>query len=221
MTSNKSNATLTRVDRWAVVIGISNYKDPSLNLEYADRDAEAFYQFIRSPDGGEFKEENVEFLTNENATVPSLNRAFRKFLKKPGKDDLVVIYLACHGSPDPDLPENVYLLTHDIDANDVTSGVPIDEIHRAVKNTQAKRVVIFADACHSAAIAPAIGSTRATRDAIMVNTHIQQLTDTLPGVALLTSCEAAQVSFGSRRRWVACWASSSAPSAHSSSPGRA
>ena len=130
-------------ERSAVVVGVSRYKDPSLNLQYADRDAQEFYNFIRSPDGGEFAEANLELLINEDATVAAVNRAFRSFLKKPGRDDLVVIYLACHGTPDPDRPENVFLMTHDIDAEDVTSGVPIDEVHRAVKNTLAERVVIL------------------------------------------------------------------------------
>ena len=80
------------VDRWAVVIGVSKYENPSLNLDFAGRDAQEFYEFLRSPDGGEFKEENVELLINEDATVSAVNRAFRNFLKKPARDDLVVIY---------------------------------------------------------------------------------------------------------------------------------
>jgi hypothetical protein len=36
----------TYVDRWAIVVGISKYKHESLNLKYADRDAEEFYGLL-------------------------------------------------------------------------------------------------------------------------------------------------------------------------------
>ena len=41
----------TYVDRWAIVVGISHYKDESLNLEYADRDAESLYELLLLPSG--------------------------------------------------------------------------------------------------------------------------------------------------------------------------
>ncbi len=179
------------VDRWAVVIGVSKYKDPSLNLEFADRDAREFYEFLRSPEGGSFKTENIALLINEVATVASVNDAFRDFLKKPGRDDLVIIYLACHGSPDPDVPGNVYLLAHDVVK--VTGGVPFLEIDHAVQSMKAERVVIFADACHSAAIGGGLGN-RGVRDAALnIHANVSRLAQSKPGVALLTSCEADQV----------------------------
>jgi len=48
------------IQRYAVVVGVSDYKDPKIpDLKYADADAQAFYEFITSPIGGNFNKENV------------------------------------------------------------------------------------------------------------------------------------------------------------------
>lgn len=79
----------TYVDRWAIVVGISKYKDESMNLKYADRDAEALYELLLTPSGGGFEKEHIELLTNEKATTANITRALRSFLKKPAKEDIV------------------------------------------------------------------------------------------------------------------------------------
>ena len=33
-------------DRWAVIVGVSKYQYPNLNLKYADRDAEELYKLL-------------------------------------------------------------------------------------------------------------------------------------------------------------------------------
>jgi hypothetical protein len=64
-------------DRWAIVVGISQYEDPTLNIKYADRDAQEFYKLIRTPWGGGFKEQNVQYVLNDAATIASVTAAFR------------------------------------------------------------------------------------------------------------------------------------------------
>src|SRR5688572_21861625 len=102
-------------ERWAVVVGISSYADKSLNLNFAARDAERLVEVLKSPTGGAFEENQICQLIDEDATTAALTRALRSFLKKPGPDDLVLLYFACHGTPDPDRPKQVYLVTHDAD----------------------------------------------------------------------------------------------------------
>jgi uncharacterized caspase-like protein len=141
-------------DRWAVVVGISRYRHESWNLKYAHRDAEAFYDLIRKPSGGGYAEDHVVRLINEEATTRNVTKAIRSFLKKPEPEDLVLIYLACHGAPDPDRPENVYLITHDTDPDDISGTVvPMRDITQSLsKNLEAKRTIIIADTCYSGVI---------------------------------------------------------------------
>src|SRR5690242_20918713 len=56
---------------YALIVGISAYKNLAANqqLQYAERDAQAIHTVLISPEGGNFKAENVHVLTNEKATL--------------------------------------------------------------------------------------------------------------------------------------------------------
>lgn len=178
---------------WAVIVGISHYQDARLNLRYADCDAEELYKLLQISWGSGFKKECIKDLINEQATTAAVTRALRSFLKKPAPEDLVLIYFACHGAPDPDRPNNLYLLTHDTDPGDIAgSALPMREIYLALNETLlAKRVVVVADTCHSAALS---GVTRRGigNDAQAINTYLREASKAKGGVALLTSAEASE-----------------------------
>lgn len=141
-------------EKYAVVVGISKYRHPSgglTNLRFADRDASAFYDFLLSPSGGSFKKENVRLLLNEDATSQNVRSALFTFLTKPREQDLVILYFAGHGSPDPHDRRNLYLLTHDTQLADMGgTAFPMWQLQDVfVRILKAKRVVTFADSCHS------------------------------------------------------------------------
>ena len=184
------------VDRWALIVGISSYKHASLNLKYAHRDAQELYNLIQTPSGGNYRADHIRFLVDEDATTANITRALRSFLQKPAKEDLVLIYFACHGAPDLDRPKNIYLLTHDTEPDDIAgTALPMREIDTSLReNLNAERVVILADTCHSAAIGGAVGRRSNIDAAAEVNSYLQNLSDTKPGLALLTSAEANEVS---------------------------
>ncbi|MBW4659749.1 MAG: caspase family protein [Drouetiella hepatica Uher 2000/2452] len=185
-------------DRWAVIVGVSKYQDSKLNLRYADRDAEELYQLLLTPNGGSFQAEYVCKLTNKQATKKNVTRALRGFLKKPAREDLVLIYFACHGSPDPERPSNIYLLTHDTDPSDIAgTALPMGDIDRALKDTLlSEKVVILADTCHSAAIGGGIRSRSLTESTTLINRYLKEISIARGGTALLTSAESNEVKDG-------------------------
>lgn len=144
-------------ERWAVIVGVSQYADDRITpLQYADQDAQALHDFLTSERAGlgGFKEENVLLLLNEEATYREIRTALFTFLKAATEDDLVVIYFAGHGMPDPDRVSNLYLLTYDTDVDNVSgTAFPMDDVHTAVQRTYARDILVFSDACHSAGVA--------------------------------------------------------------------
>ena len=84
---------------WAVVVGISEYQDRELQLHFAHKDAQAFYGFLKSPSGGAIPDERIELLTNRNATRAEIIRALNDKLRMAFEDDIVIIYIASHGTP--------------------------------------------------------------------------------------------------------------------------
>jgi tetratricopeptide (TPR) repeat protein len=185
--------------RWAVVVGISAYADTALRaLEYADDDARAVYEFLRSPraGGGGFAEENVRLLVNEEATYAGVREALYSFLRQSTEEDQIIIYFAGHGAPDPSRRSDLYLLAHDTRAGQIPStGLPMRELHRAVEELYARHVVLITDACHSGGIMGGITTRGEGTDVNNINdVFLTQLNSTTGGLAVFTASGADQVS---------------------------
>ncbi|GGK63314.1 caspase family protein [Ornithinimicrobium pekingense] len=178
-------------NRWAILVGISNYADPRLNLRWANRDAQELYELIQTPAGGGFESERIQLLIDGEATTAAVTKALRSFLKKPAREDVVLLYFACHGTPDVDRPSITYLLTHDTDPDDVSgTALPMREIDLSLQeNLLAEKVVLIADTCHSAAIGNRVGRRDGGDDATAINAYLEQVSRSKGGVALLTSAE--------------------------------
>ncbi|HXK03315.1 MAG TPA: tetratricopeptide repeat protein [Verrucomicrobiae bacterium] len=141
---------------YAVIVGISHYKNlpANMQLQYAERDAQAIYTILISAEGGNFKAENVRLLTGEKATLAGLRAQIDTWLPGISKsDDRVLIYFAGHGFL---FGGKGYLAPYDFDSNRVAeTGFPMDELGSVMGGKiQAKSKVLLTDACHSGAISP-------------------------------------------------------------------
>lgn len=150
-----STLAAPRIDkRWAVVIGVGEYRASDIpDLPYAPADARAMRDFLESDAAGPFDE--VLYLENDEATGATMREALFVFLQQADFDDLVVIYFAGHGAPDPGRPDNLYLLPNDADLGSLAaSGFPMWDVKTALRrHIAAERVIVIADACHSAGTA--------------------------------------------------------------------
>ncbi len=184
--------------RWAVVIGISKYVNADRgipSLQFAHRDAIAFMDFLQSPQGGGFAPSHTKLLINEQATTRNIRSALFTFLKKAGKDDLVIIYFAGHGAPEIGRPDNLYLLSYDTDIDDMAStAFPMWDMETALKRyITSERVVVLADACHSAGVGGEAGF-RSVGNSNLINTYLSNLQKTKPGRVTITASEANELS---------------------------
>jgi hypothetical protein len=164
---------------FAVVIGISHYSkgEGQINdLRYADRDAQSILDFLKSPAGGGLTDENSLLLLNEEATTQSVRHALFTFLIKPQEQDTVVIYIAGHGAPDPLDPRNLYLITADTKPDDMGgTGFPMWQIQDVFDRVlKAKRVLTFADTCHSYGFSGARAGTGQKRTNNLINQYLQR-----------------------------------------------
>ena len=152
-------------DKWAVVVGISEFADKKINLRYPAKDATDFYNFLVS-DGG-FKKDHVRLLVNEKATRSNILSTIgdRWLPRLAHPDDLVVVYISSHGSPaDLDVGGVNYVVAHDTDTESLyATGLPLQDLMRIIKaRVHCDRVVMILDACHSgAASAESKGLVRA------------------------------------------------------------
>ena len=187
--------------RWAVIVGISNYSDSRIpHLRYASADAKSFYDWAISPNGGRYAPANVKLLLNKEATGRSIRDALYTWLKQAIAEDAVTIYFAGHGSPEsPDSPDNLYLLPYDTDFQNIAStGFPMWDIETALKRfIKAKKVVVIADACHSGGVGQSFDVARRANRAINVNpinSGLQNLSQVGDGVCVISASDNKQFS---------------------------
>jgi hypothetical protein len=184
--------------KFAIIIGVSLYKyhDGGLNdLGYADADARAIRDFLQRREGGGFSPSDVLYLENAQATINAVRQAMSSFLAKAGRDDLLFIFLASHGAPDPYDPSKLYFLLHDTKVADMANtALPMRELQEELEaRVRAERVVVLIDTCHSAGLSgKQIVGTRALENNL-VNLYATKLYKE-EGRAVLTSSDVSEVS---------------------------
>ncbi len=139
-------------DKWALIIGTGRFKESSINLKYAAKDAQDFSNFLIKE--RDFAPDHVQLLTNEAATRANiLSLLGNKWLPRVAeKDDLVVIYFSTHGSAsDLDIGGVNYLVAHDTDPADLyATGIAMQDLVSIIKaRVHSDRVMLVLDACHS------------------------------------------------------------------------
>ena len=180
--------------RWAVIIGISQYQDTQIPaLRYASSDAQAFYAWAVSPDGGKYAPSHVKLLLNNEATGTNIKKALFEWLRGALNEDMVTIYFAGHGSPEsPDAQDNLFLLPYDTQYNSIaTTAFPMWDIETALKRfIKAKKVVVIADACHSGGVGQSFDIARRANRSIKINpisSGIQNLSQVGNGVCVISA----------------------------------
>jgi hypothetical protein len=143
--------------KFAVLIGVSEYKynEGGLgDLSYAHKDAEAIRDFLKSPNGGDFRDEDILYLVNDQATLATVSDALKRFLTKAGPNDLIYLFLAGHGAPDPYDPQRLYFLLHDTKVADIPrTAFPMERLREFLDQQKSQaRLICFLDTCHSAGI---------------------------------------------------------------------
>ena len=185
--------------RYALVVGVSRYKfhEGGLNdLEYADADSQSIANFLKTRAG--FKDSDISYLENENATVENVRAAVDLFLDRARENDLVFLFIASHGTQDPFDPKNLYLVLHDSKVTNMSrTALNMSELQTLFSTRlRAKRMVILIDACHSGGVdsAPVSGARQLERNENNTfNVYAEKLFSG-EGRALLTSSDVNEIS---------------------------
>src|SRR6202521_4336776 len=163
---------------YALIIGIGNYKNlpARAQLEYSERDADSIYSVLISPEGGNFRAENVHRLTGRQATLTNVKQEMETWLPSVAKEeDRVVIYFAGHGFI---ADGRAYLAPYDLDPNNIPgTGYPMDTLGQvAGTKIKSKWKVLMTDACHSGAITPDADALALNRSLLDLSRSILSLT---------------------------------------------
>ncbi len=133
-----------------LTIGINNYLDPELNLNYAIPDATAVQQMMEQRYGQIFADIHTYQLYDADATVRGINAALSG-LQDTAPEDVVVIYYAGHGEASE---EDFFFITYEFElplsARRVQRrALSSDKLKKLIEAIGARRVILLIDACKS------------------------------------------------------------------------
>lgn len=150
-------------DKWALIVGVSKFQKPGINLKYSAKDAGDLANYLIHE--AHFAPDHVKLLLDEQATkervLAELGDKWLPRLAHP--NDLVLIFISSHGSPSQmDLEGLNYLVMYNTDPDSLyATGLPLQELATAIKQrVHSNRVVLIIDACHSGGANTAKGLTR-------------------------------------------------------------
>jgi len=149
----KLTALSKEVSLYVLAIGINKYKNPALNLNYAEPDAKGISGFFRQKGKGLFKKVELREIYNEHATKENITAKLKQ-LEDTNPQDAVLIYLAGHGE---NVNDKWYFIPHELTyperEEDVKAkGISSDELSGYIKNIKAQKILLLIDACKSGAV---------------------------------------------------------------------
>jgi tetratricopeptide (TPR) repeat protein len=150
------DTTIAGPQTFAMIMGISAYKYVR-PLTYADKDAEMFRDYLKSPGGGKLSDDNIYCLLNDQATLANFySKGFQWLkVKKLQQGDRLFIYLAGHGDAIDE--DQFFYLAYDCnpagDKNNYLVGgaIQLFNLKKKIASETAKGVEVYfiMDACRT------------------------------------------------------------------------
>ncbi|MCK4793169.1 MAG: caspase family protein, partial [Desulfobacteraceae bacterium] len=195
MVDDKSSSGTQTANVYAVIIGIGQYKDPTIpTLKYTNVDAENLHDLLIDPRKLGIHEENIKLLLNEDATLQNIKSTVGTWLlRKADEDSTVIIFFSGHGGvePDPSGLQAKYLLPWDALRNDLyATSISSRDFEGLLLRIKSNRLVMFLDACHSGGVI----SREGIKDVDTIETLCADLT-TGSGRAIIAASKGNQQSF--------------------------
>jgi hypothetical protein len=132
---------------WAVIIGIARYEHMPA-LKYSDDDAYKIYAFLKSPEGGALKDDQIRILIDEEASRINILQALNQTFMKADENDVIMMYFSGHGLEGTFIP---------IDYDGFSNLLKHDDVKEILKRSKAKHKVCYTDACNSGSLLAAKG----------------------------------------------------------------
>lgn len=171
---------------YVLAVGVSEYRDSSLNLMYAAKDARDVTAFLRDQAGGLYREVEVRTITDRDATLQAIRDGLFWLEEQVTANDMAKIFIAGHGINDN--TGQLHFAPYDVDVNRLRrTGLPASDIVDTISYIQG-RVVYFMDACHSGNL----DFVRRSVGGVDLNRHIQDLSAAENGAVVFSSAAGSQ-----------------------------
>jgi hypothetical protein len=176
-------------------VGVSEYRDTRLNLDFAHKDAFGVVDALKSASDGLFAWSEPQVLTNDKATRAAVIEGLEWLAESVTQHDLAFVLISGHGVRDK--RGKYYFVPHDFDREHIGStGVRWSTFQDTLTSLPCK-VILAMDTCHSG---PLRGNERSRNVEMELDDEIRDLTRVQGGVIVMTSCTGCELSW-ERPRW--------------------
>ncbi len=131
----------------ALIIGVGK------DLPITVKDAESIYNVLTNETKGAYNKNNVQLLTNYDATRQNIEQALDNLSAKCSQDPnaTAIIYYSGHGAELPDLQGKTqyYLLPFDYELEDSNTFLPSRVFTEKINGINAKKMMVILDCCHA------------------------------------------------------------------------
>ncbi len=139
-------------NNWAIIIGITNYKDID-DLWYPHQDALELYDKLREI----WPEDRIKLLVNEEATKVNIESAIKDWLApRETSDSVVLFFFSGHGCRGPDVAPNdetdgkdEYICPYDSLTTSYNNDIRDDTLDDWLNNLDSRHISVFLDSCYS------------------------------------------------------------------------
>lgn len=191
-TKTQAVEEIIKPNLYMISIGISDFKDPTNNLDFADDDAIAMSKLFKEQKGLLYKNVEVKELTNSQATRLNIIEAFEWLGRSVTSKDVAIIFIATHGF---NQKEKFYILPHDGDFESYKATcVNWNDFADILKDLPCK-TLMFLDACHSGQLGKNLYASRGVAE---TNSEaIRELASDASGVVIFSGSTGAEKSLES------------------------
>jgi uncharacterized caspase-like protein len=134
-----------------LVVGINNYKNSALDLNYAAPDAQAIADYFEQRGSRLFRSLDIRRILNAEATRENILKGFQHLIETAQPEDVVIVYLAGHGDARKD---QWFFVPHEItqpekDQALIAGSISSKMISDQMVKVRSQKVLLLLDACHS------------------------------------------------------------------------
>lgn len=149
----------------ALVIGIQEYENPKLNLQYPVADAQLFAQTLQERAAGLFERVSIKTLTTRpETTISAITAALTSMKQQARPEDLFVFYVASHGTVDDG---EYFLITSNVGATSTDKlkrdALSQNSLKELIANIPATKKLIVLDTCNAGKMGDSLQVAMLTR----------------------------------------------------------
>ena len=178
---------------YAVLIGVSDYLQEDLKLNFAAKDARDFAKALKRQEGGLYSKVEIKVLDDANATRGDILDALDWLEGEVTSRDVGLLFMAGHGVTDN--KQRFYYLPVDANPKKLRRTALSQSDIQDVMGALAGKALMFLDACHSAAGL----KTQGRRGPADITGVINELSSAENGIVMFASSTGREVSLEDTR----------------------